>query len=140
MLNNMSLFQKGEFLLHSGESSNFKIDCDALTDDDWDCLAYLISKEVSFDFVIGVPTGGNKLAKALNKYKTNTWTQTVLIVDDVFTTGKSMEDMKIESKKHDPIVYDNENNLMETTYKGFVVFSRGNCPSWITPLFQLSTK
>lgn len=35
--------------------------------------------------------------------------------------------MKILSKPHND----------ETLVKGFVVFSRGNCPDWITPIFQM---
>lgn len=133
----MNLFQKQETKLNSGQVSDFKIECDALTDADWECLAYLISKEVSFDFVVGVPSGGNKLAKALKKYSTNTWQQIVLIVDDVLTTGGSMERMKADLKTKEPQVRDVDGNLMETTFKGFVVFERGECPSWIKSLFSL---
>ena len=43
----------------------------------------------------------------------------MLIVDDVFTTGASMEAL------HTP------GDI------GAVVFARGLCPSWITPLFQM---
>lgn len=134
----MGLFKKQVVKLNSGQESDFKIECDALTDEDWECLAYLISKEVSFDSVRGVPTGGNKLAEALVKYGTNTWTQTILIVDDVLTTGGSMERMKVELKKNELKVYDVDGNLMETTYKGFVVFARGTCPDWISTLFKMS--
>ena len=31
-----NLFQQGDFTLHSGERSGFKIECDALTSHDWD--------------------------------------------------------------------------------------------------------
>lgn len=132
-----SLFVKQDLTLHSGKKSDFKIECDALTDNDWECLAYLISKQVSFDFVIGVPNGGNKLAKALEKYSTNTWTQSVLIVDDVLTTGNSMEEIRKELKKKEPQIRDNDGELMETTFKGFVVFARGECPKWVKAVFKI---
>jgi hypothetical protein len=132
-----SLFVRQDLTLHSGQKSDFKIECDALADDDWECLAYLISKQVSFDSVRGVPNGGNKLAQALQKYSTNTWTQSVLIVDDVLTTGNSMEEMKKELKKNEPKVRDVDGELMETTFKGFVVFARGECPKWVKAVFKI---
>ncbi len=55
-----NLFIRQNFILHSGKPSDFKIECDALTDDDWECLAYLIAKRVSFSSVVGVPNGGSK--------------------------------------------------------------------------------
>ena len=128
----MNLFNKDNITLSSGLQSDFKIDCDALTDADIECIAHLISKRISFDSVRGVPTGGTRLAKALEKYSTNTWQRIVLIVDDVLTTGGSMERMKKEilSKPH-------HKKEEETLIKGCVVFSRGECPSWITPLFKM---
>lgn len=125
----MNLFTKQNITLHSGNKSDFKIECDALTDEDWDCLAYLISKQISFDSVRGVPNGGNKLANALKKYETNTWQQIILIVDDVLTTGKSMEEMKekVLSEPHNK----------DTIIKGAVIFSRGETPNWILSLFKM---
>jgi len=51
-------------------------------------------------------------------------TANLLIVDDVLTTGSSMEEVRKE---------------MGTYYQseGFVLFARGECPDWITPLFQM---
>lgn len=61
-----SLFRSGAFTLHAGNSSDFKIDCDALTDDDWVALAMMIARVVGpFSAVEGVPTGGVSLARAL---------------------------------------------------------------------------
>ncbi len=116
----MSLFQGGAFTLHSGQKTNFKIDCDALTDKDWDTLASLISKWAKFGKVVGVPRGGLKLAKALEKYEeSHTFT---LIVDDVLTTGASMEGIR---------------RIIGGPSFGIVVFSRGTCPFWVTPIFQM---
>jgi orotate phosphoribosyltransferase len=126
-----SLFVRQDFILHSGQNSDFKIECDALTDNDWECLAYLISKQVSFDSVRGVPNGGNKLAKALQKYSTNTWTQSILIVDDVLTTGRSMEEMKSN------LIANNPKHYEEVWFKGFVVFARGECPKWVKAVFKI---
>ena len=84
----MGLFRLGNFTLHSGDKSNWKIDCDALTDDDWLTLAFIIKSRVAYGAVIGVPDGGTKLAYHLKRYETK---GPVLIVDDVLTTGASME-------------------------------------------------
>lgn len=122
----MNLFNKGEVTLSSGLISDFKIDCDALSDEDIECLAHLISKKFSFYRVEAVPTGGNRLAKALEKYA-NRFCQEILIVDDVLTTGNSMERIKKEKASY----------AHHTRVKGVVVFARGECPNWIYPIFQM---
>lgn len=119
----MSLFIKQDITLNSGLKSGFKIECDALTDEDIECLAHLISKTVKFSFVVGVPTGGLRLAKALEQYRTPDYKLPTLICDDVLTTGGSMEREKIK-QKHSCI--------------GAVIFARGRCPNWVTPLLQLN--
>ena len=119
----MSLFKLGDFILHSGSKSNFFIDCDALADADWQALARLIyDKGFRFRKVVSIPKGGLKLAEALKPYCFPNPEYPVLVVDDVLTTGKSMEE---EKEKYSGEV------------KGVVIFSRGVCPDWITPIFQL---
>lgn len=128
----MSLFQLAPeghtFVLHSGEESKYKIECDALTYDDWVTLAHMIYRRIpNYTRVVGVPQGGLKLADLLRKpAPIYTKEPTLLIVDDVLTTGGSMQELynKYQSK-YDRIV-------------GAVVFARGVCPDWITPLFQLT--
>ena len=125
----MSLFNTGYYRLHSGEISNFKIDCDALTDEDIDAIALqLIHRLPLFQTVEGVPRGGLRLAEALQKYtvpRENGWYKDVgyplLIVDDVYTTGGSMEEHR--AGRYEAI--------------GAVIFARKPTPSWITPLFRL---
>lgn len=87
----MSLFQLGKFTSHAGKELDWKIECDALTDQDWECLAKMISDSCQFGRVYGIPRGGVKLQKALEKYATpnNPYR---LVVDDVYTTGKSMRE------------------------------------------------
>lgn len=101
----MTLFQLGNFISHAGNELEWKIECDALTDEDWDCLAKMISQRTRFGSVYGIPRGGIKLAKALEKYITPNHPLR-LVVDDVYTTGKSMKD------------------VMTGTDLGFVVFAR----------------
>ena len=120
----------GEFELHSGEKSYWKLDCDALTVSDWNTLAYMILKRVKpFTHVYGIPTGGVPLQAALRAYQVQGTTPRVLIVDDVLTSGESMERTRED-------VYE---DLMfkDTEIIGAVVFARGPVPDWITPLFAL---
>ena len=116
----VNLFNYGSFKLHSGQTSHWKIDCDALSDRDWETLAFMIQSKIKFGSVIGIPSGGLKLATALEKYKTSDFP--ALIVDDVLTTGGSMKALKLK--------YPNS--------IGVVVFARDKCPEWITPIFQYS--
>jgi len=116
-----NLFKFGFVELNSGRCSNFKIDCDALTVGDINTLAQLIARGFEFSEVVGIPTGGDKLAYALQK-----WTKEygpLLIVDDVLTTGASME----REKAKYPYLH----------VVGVVIFARGPCPSWVYPMFNM---
>jgi orotate phosphoribosyltransferase len=112
------LFSVGLFTLHSGSLSGFRIDCDALTAGDIEALAALIAASVHpFSRVEGVPRGGLALAEALESY-----TQSpggLLIVDDVLTTGASMEEQRAGREA-----------------EGVVVFARGLCPAWVWAVFR----
>lgn len=116
-----NLFRFGDFSLNSGKQSFFKIDCDALTDDDIDTLAFMIQKELRFSKVVGIPRGGVRLAKSLENWKKQYGP--TLIVDDVLTTGRSME--KEKEKYPEDIVI------------GVVIFARGECPEWVQPMFTM---
>ncbi len=120
-----SLFKKKNFIMHSGEKSDFKIECDNLTNVDLETLAYLISKKFSFNGVYGVPRGGVRLADALKKYIDRDAID-YLIVDDVLTTGNSM----IEAAKK----FRDRRSLV-----GVVIFSRSKytIPQWIHPIFNM---
>lgn len=124
----LGLFNSGIFTLASNKSSNFKIDCDYLDDYDIETLSRIIYDTAKpFGYVKGVPTGGLRLADALRKY-IDTTANGILIVDDVLTTGKSMESILEETIKR-------TKNL---NIQGVVIFARGLCPEWITPLFTLN--
>jgi len=116
------LFKLGDFTLSSGKKTNFKIDCDALSDEDIETLAKIVSDVYSFGVVLGIPTGGLRLAYALKQYATPS-SDTILIVDDVLTTGNSMERAFKQFQPQYVI--------------GIVIFARGECPDWITPIFTL---
>src|SRR6266498_867516 len=125
----MNLFQKGDFSLHSGKSSEFKIDCDSLTDEDIDTIAFLLSKRLPlFGEVQGVPRGGLRLAEAMKQFvmPPRSSDYPLLIVDDVLTSGGSMEKHRKDYGGPDTI--------------GAVIFDRGEAerPGWITALFTMS--
>lgn len=124
----MSLFHWGEFTSHSGLKLSWKIDCDFLTDEDWDCIAQLVASNFQFRDVWGIPKGGIKLAEALHKF-TDPASMNGLIVDDVYTTGKSMEEMKTKIGAYPGRIH------------GVVLFYRGAYPTtswfWVRPIFTL---
>lgn len=84
----MALFNKGQFELASGKISDFKIDCDFLSDESIEAIAYKLSTKYTFGKVFGVPTGGLRLATALEKFCSES--PTILLVEDVVTTGNSL--------------------------------------------------
>lgn len=135
----MNLFQTGAFTLHSGQTSTFKIDCDALTDEDLATVAeQLVLYLRPFSWVRGVPEGGLRLAKAMEAYTTAHagW----LVVDDVWTTGSSLyqayrqlhEDHGHEWIGHEWIM--DSSPLVQTA----VIFARTPTPEWCTALFTLN--
>jgi orotate phosphoribosyltransferase len=115
-----NLFQHGKFVLHSGEYSSYKIECDALTISDWFTVARLVRQRVPpFRTVEGVPRGGSPLARALREFRTVNGG--LLIVDDVWTTGGSMEAHRAGREAC-----------------GAVLFARSTPAPWVVPVFLLS--
>lgn len=114
----MSLFIQGGFRLHSGAFSAWKIECDNLTDEDIETIALMLSEALPrFGSVEGIPRGGLRIAEALEPYVT---TGLPLVVDDVLTTGRSMEEQRAGRE-----------------VLGAVIFQRGRGLSWVTPLFAM---
>ena len=118
------MFKTGDFRLHSGQSSSFLIDCSTMSLLDWQALAALVVARFQFSRVEGVPRGGLPFAAALRPYESSYGP--LLIVDDVLTTGASMEEQRAG---RDAI--------------GVVVYTRrelhlwGECPEWVRPIFRL---
>ena len=122
------LFQLGDFVLNSGARSRWKLECNALGAGDWQALGQMIRQLVgSYSAVEGVPEGGLPLARYLNQF--SSLEGSVLIVDDVLTTGGSMETLR--NKLCD------ERKLEPVQFVGAVVFARGKCPPWIKAVFQM---
>lgn len=131
-----ALFQLGNFALHSGATAGWKIECDALTAGDWAALAQMAAEILPpFRYVKGVPRGGTAFALALWHYAGDEGG--LLIADDVCTTGASMEAFKAGSERNaagNYCLYRRE----VANVQGVVVFARGECPSWVTPLFRMA--
>lgn len=88
----MSLFKYGVFKGAGGISLDFKINCDYLSTQDWNCIARVAVEQrliPNFGKVIGVPRGGIALATAFEPYL-HPNSNVTLVVDDVWTTGTSM--------------------------------------------------
>ena len=125
----MNLFVYGFFLGHSGSQLSWKIECDALTDEDVFCLSNMLCmtlwlQNINRFFMIGIPGGGLRFAEQMNRITGVEDAEDVphIVVDDVWTTGTSMKEW------------------MEKTQSeyGIVVFSRGLLPEKVFCLFQVN--
>lgn len=125
----MNLFQLGDFTLHSGAPSHFKIECDALTEADWQALAALVASHYTFHHVEGVPRGGIPFAEVLMPYCKPSGTH-FLLVDDVYTTGASLREFY-------RMVHKRDTWFVPKDVLGVVVFARGEVEEWVRPIFHL---
>ena len=106
--------------------SRFKIECDALTEAD--CIAAaawllpLVHPYSSVEAVASTGPVAEWLGDAFARHLSPGGP--VLIVDDVLTSGASMEDQR----------------AARSDVKGAVIFARGPCPSWVEALFTLNER
>ena len=89
------------FISHAGLPMTWKIECDAISPDEWNCLARMIreNEPQNWQKAVGIPRGGCPLGEALDEYSTGVSTDPVLIADDVYTTGMSQKVFKEEHYK-----------------------------------------
>ena len=104
MENRLKLFQDGDFTSHAGLPLKWKIECDAISPEQWSALATMIMEYQTepFSKVVGIPRGGLALQYALEPYVTEgdyPW----LVVDDVYTTGTSFREFC--TNKHTMFAY-----------------------------------
>jgi len=122
------LFQSIDFTSHSGLDLSWKIEMDALSDPEWFTIKKMIMELTPpFKEAVGIPQGGTKLGDLLNEHGTGKEEDPICIVDDVLTTGGSMEYFLTQYQR----------NRRPFTVIGWVVFARGQCPGWVTSLFQM---
>lgn len=119
----MTIFNYGNYTLPSGGRSRWKLDLSELNDEEWVEIADIAIRCLPlFGSVESVPTGGDKLANILHAHRRKDHPN-ILIVEDVITTGQSME-----------LIRDGRDDAV-----GLAVFSRMNPPPpWVTPLFYCS--
>ena len=127
----MAVFQKKDFIMHSGGLAHWKIECEKYSEEDFETFAWLIAQKAKTIIgedrtgvreIYGVPFGGKMIEEKFIPYL-DKWGTLRLIVDDVLTTGKSMEKAKIEKGWSDAI--------------GIVIYARGTYPNWIKPIFAM---
>jgi|TARA_B110001454_G_C12652531_1_gene406044 hypothetical protein len=122
------LFKSIDFKSHSGLDLSWKIEMDVLSDSEWFTIKKMIIELTPpFKEAVGIPTGGSKLGDLLNEHGTGKEEDPICIVDDVLTTGESMEYFLTQYQR----------NRRPFTAIGWVVFARGQCPGWVTSLFQM---
>lgn len=124
-LTRVNMFQTGVFTLHAGGESNWKIDCDALNKEELRAIAQQISLCLpmsTYGKIIGIPRGGLGIAAALFELLYYPNSSRTLIVDDVWTTGKSMRTYRESYPDAD----------------GAVIFARNKPDPWVLPLFVQS--
>lgn len=124
------MFKWKPFKSHAGKPLSWKIECDDLSDEDIDCLAKLVYTKYSYEEVSYPSTNSANvinLVSKLERHKSFNADYDYLIVDDVLTTGKSMND-----------IYEHLHTNHGYKIKGVVIFARNECPDWITPIFQLN--
>ena len=124
----MDLFQSVNFKSHSGLNLTWKIEMDALSEQDWFTIKKMIMEITPpFREAVGIPRGGVKLGDLLNEHATGKEGAPICIVDDVLTTGGSMEYFLTQYQR----------NRRPFTAIGWVVFARTQCPPWVKALFQM---
>lgn len=127
----INLFQQCDFKSHAGLDLTWKIECDAVSDAEWECFAKMISEIETRQFskVIGIPRGGVKLQNALSNYVSGNAFDPVLIVDDVWTTGTSFREFtEIQLIKND---------IEQNGWFGWCIFARTMTDSKVAALFQM---
>lgn len=121
---NLLKFVEAGFTMHSGGMSQFKIECDSLDRESCETAAlWLLPTLGRFGSVEFVPSKSNLvpqwLAETFQSFSTE-GSKVVLICDDVFTTGRSLEERRA--------------GRLAT---GAVIFARGVAPHWVHSLLHL---
>lgn len=123
------LFQTGCYTFNSGIKSPIKVECDKLLDSCIDTLALIGAHQIChFGKIISVPKGksdspidnAKRLADALQPYARPSC-PTILIVDDVWTTGGSMEACRVDL-----------HSASQRCVVGWVAFAYQKPAPWVT--------
>ncbi len=127
----MATVAKAAATLFSDSYLDCVIDCRTLSEADWSCIARQVTKRhVPFGRVVSASEGGENLVQALEPHQDPT-SGYVLVVDDVLTTGSSMEEARRKLVAGGTHIND---------VLGFVFCARASCPSWVTPWLMLNRR
>lgn len=128
------LFMRQDFISHSGKKLSWKIECDALTPEDWLCLAVMAKEKLPVmpSRVFAVPKGGLPFSGAfLDLYGAELNDRgPILLLDDVLTTGGSMNELR--KQLHETGEIEDITDVI-----GIVAFARGECLDWVKPIWRL---
>ena len=119
------LFQEGVFTSSSGAKLPWKFECDAISAAGWEFFAKRVSEQIWIRTLLFVPTGGREFYDALLPHKDPNG-EYIVIVDDVLTTGASMEKVRRENGRY----------MKGVPVIGVVAFARTKPASWIKPILQ----
>lgn len=131
----MSLFQYGRLTSHSGLQLRWKLECDHWTDEDLEGMAHLLLETLTFGpAIVAVPSderpprnpAGPRLARILRGLPAPRADGPPLVLDDVLTTGASMEETRAAVMRN-----------RTGACVGFVILARGPCPDWVHPLMTV---
>lgn len=124
-----SLIESGKFTLSSGQETAWRFNEEGLSDETLDALAKIVCRTWIVglaDQIVPAEHGGIRFANAL-RYKhakiENGRKQHTLVVDDVFTSGRSMERERL--KYEEPVI-------------GLVILERKPSPTWVYPIFTVN--
>lgn len=123
IVGNAPLFQYSDSISTNESRSPLRIECSALTEDDWLSIANLVAHAMVFSKAVGVPSSGLPFAEALNKFAHDSGP--TLIVDDVLTTDGKLVRFRSELQLNRP-------------YIGLVLFARRQPPIWVRSIFTSS--
>ena len=125
----MSTFLSGDYSVHLGRITPWRIDPSQFDDGDWDCFAQMVVERYpNFERVVGVSQYGVKLESHLTQHATHGG---LLIVDDVLHP-QTINDMRLYFRTREKYV----NHQIQ----GFVIFARVPCPRWVRALWQLDVR
>ena len=115
------MFRLGEYKSRSGRMLPYKVECNDLTYEDMIAIADHIKRNYEFGAIYAMSENMIPITKMLKEHMS--CHRTILVLDDVLTTGETFKTFKNTYKGKFDII-------------GVVIFARGKCPSWVKPIWR----